>query len=97
MFPNFAEIFVIGLNKKFADESQFAAKYFSFQPGRKYDRIVAESSSGGQHSYAFVEKATGFVFKAAGWSAPAKGVRYQTIEAALEASDLYGSFLYIRG
>lgn len=67
------------------------------KPGRKFTRIV-EASGGQRHVHAFVENATGAVFKAAGWSAPAKGARYESVEAALEAvaktRSTNGGYLY---
>lgn len=97
----YAHTFVFLLNEKFKNEGEFASKNFSVMSGKKYDRIVQETT--GEHSsstsrsvHAFVERSTGHVFKAAGWPAPAKGVRYLTIEEAAEAADLYGYYLYAR-
>lgn len=96
----YAHTFVYLLNEKFKNEGEFASKNFSVMSGKKYDRIVQETSGdkfGGSRSvHAFVERATGHVFKAAGWPAPAKGVRYLTVEEAAEAADLYGGYLYAR-
>lgn len=39
--------------------------------GRKYLRVVAEGQGDSRSSHAFVERATGLVWKAAGWKAPA--------------------------
>lgn len=93
----FAQDFAALLQNKFKDEGDFASNQFSAMPGRKYDRIVADTKNGGsRHVHAFVERATGHVYKAAGWQAPAKNARYLTVEEAAEAADLYGSYLYAR-
>jgi len=43
--------------------------------GVKFVRIVQRETNGGGSAYCFVEVATGNVLKAAGFKAPAKGVR----------------------
>lgn len=47
-------------------------------PGAKYVRIVMDTHPGqryGRSVHAFVDLATGDLYKAAGWKAPAKGAR----------------------
>jgi hypothetical protein len=84
-----AQKFIDGLNVKFADYATFTVN-----PGRKFDKIVATTKPGGQaRVYAFVD-VDGNVYKAAGWAAPAKGVRYSSVTDALVKADRYGSFLY---
>jgi hypothetical protein len=60
------------------NHAQFAPNpvFFSVQQGRKYARIVKghEADGPGWSAYAFVD-ANGYIYKAAGWSAPAKGAR----------------------
>lgn len=69
----------------------------SVRPGRKFDKVMTGDAQRGETSiHCFVEKATGHVYKAAGLNAPAKGVRFATMEDALEVADLHGSYLYVR-
>jgi hypothetical protein len=90
--------FAAALTEKFASESEFASKEFSVSPGGvKFIRIVQQTPdhlNGSVHC--FVERATGRVFKAASWKAPAKNARYETMSAALAVADLYGRYLYAR-
>lgn len=58
--------------------------YYADKPGRKYTRVVLDSGNQ-RHVHAFVENATGAVFKAATWAAPAKGARHASVEDALAA------------
>lgn len=86
-----AQEFIDGLNAKFADYGTFTVN-----PGKKYDKIVVTTNLGSQGSvYAFVD-VDGNVYKAAGWSAPAKGIRYTSVAAALAKADRFGGFLYAR-
>lgn len=64
-------------------------------PGKVYQRVYVDSY--GQRSvHCFVDKA-GHVFKAAGWPAPAKGARYATMQAAVEAFNGSGTgYLYVK-
>lgn len=91
--------FVEKLNEKFAHEGY----EFSVMKGRRFDRIVVENirhgHSGQRSCFAFVERSTADLYKAAGWSAPAKHKRYngsELLNMAIEDSDPYGSFLYMR-
>lgn len=73
---------------------------FEIIPGRRFDKI-AKNHSYSRHVYAFVERATGDLYKAAGWKAPAKGVRFQLgtdsgYAKAVDAADNHGGFLYAR-
>lgn len=77
----------------------YADHFSADAPGPKFTRIVQrgwsspesqadspDEPTGLQRSvHAFVENATGHVYKAEGWKKPAKGVRYATVEDALEA------------
>lgn len=89
-----AQNFAHGLTEKFKSEQ--SPKTYEASAGRRFDRIASVYSDGGQSVHAFVERETGRVFKAAGWAAPAKGARYDGVEAALAAADPYGSYLYAR-
>lgn len=83
--------FVDGLNKKFGDRYTYSA-----MPGMKYDRIVSVARNSTQRmAFAFVD-VEGNVYKTAGWKGPANGVRYTSVAEAVDHSDPYGSFLYIR-
>lgn len=86
-----AEIFVKGLNAKFATDTL----RYEVDGLNKFDRIVMVNY-GSRSSHAFVEKATGAVYKSAGWKVPAKGVRYETVFEAIEAADRFGGYLYLR-
>lgn len=56
----------------------------SIDAGRKYHRIVRTEGSG-RSVYCFIDISTGDVLKAAGWKAPAKGVR-----GSIYSSDIIG-------
>lgn len=85
----FAQLFTFQLNAKFADYD------FTVESGSKFDRIVQKSIKyGGGSVHCFILKATGEVFKAAGYKQPAPGVRYSDVFLAAEASDVHGSYLY---
>jgi hypothetical protein len=88
-----AQAFIDGLNSK-PVTSEYAV--FTVAPGNKYDKIIAQPHNSSQkHVYAFVD-IDGNVYKAAGWQAPAKGIRFASVASALVMADPYGSFLYIR-
>ena len=87
------------LNEKFAADGY----EFSVMNGRRFDRIVIENVRHGHNDhrsvFAFVERSTGDLYKAAGWNAPAKHKRYngsELLNMAIEDADVYGSFLYMR-
>lgn len=91
---DFATAFAEALTEKFQDDA------FTVEPGRKYDRIVRRRSV-----YAFVNRETGELVKAATWSQPAKNKDGNTFEkyflntdegfmTALFNADPYGAFLY---
>ncbi len=70
---------------------------FEIQTGRKYHKIVAKN----QGVHAFVNKATGEVFKPASYKAPAKHVRYDLRiindrERCFSNADWAGGYLYLR-
>jgi hypothetical protein len=70
---------------------------YEARSGSKYTKIVVRRTGHFQESvHSFVD-ANGNVYKAAGWRAPAKGVRYrleQDMELLKHIVDPYGSYLY---
>jgi hypothetical protein len=67
--------------------------------GRKYFKLVTVHSERSRSVHSFVDRVTGDVLKAAGWAAPAKGVRFNLatgMNELLAAVDPYGSYLYMR-
>lgn len=81
---------------------------FRVDKGRKYSRVAIArflARDGNKErnwsAYFFVDNQTGDIFKAAGWKAPAKGVRFNIfhnagLEAMTRACDPYTGFLYQR-
>lgn len=102
--PTFeAALFAESLTLKFKDESEFASKMFAARAGKRYDKIMQGRTAECMESiHAFVDRDTGFVYKAAGINSPAKNIngvpdiRFEDVNKAIEASDLYGSYLYKR-
>jgi hypothetical protein len=84
------EAFVAALNTKFTDMGyEFSVE----RPGIKYTRIVRGGKA--QRSvYCFVD-GDGNILKAAGWKAPAKGVRGTLATVNIAKVDPYGSWLYL--
>jgi hypothetical protein len=79
--------------------SRLTPPIYEARAGKKYTKIVVRHSamSNFQESvHSFVD-AAGNVYKAAGWRAPAQGVRYrleQDMELLKVCVDPYGSYLY---
>ena len=93
----YAETFAQLLTEKFKGESESTPKVFKVEPGRKYDRITQETTDGHHKSvHAFVIRETGQVLKAAGYPAPARGVRFETVEAAAANATWSGGYLYMQ-
>lgn len=92
--------FAEALNVKFPEFE------FYIDAGVKFDKIVRRSRSSTRDTqrsvYAFVERSSGDLIKAAGWKAPAKlksgwATKYNLItefDKAVEESDFAGGFLY---
>ena len=86
---------------RYPNDTNRASSYtLSVDVLRKYWRIVMGD---GPHRsvHAFVDPSTGDVYKAAGWKAPAKGVRYNLLDdesfaRMLDGIDPFGSYLYVR-
>lgn len=74
-FETALDLFVLMVQGIMLDEMGDRAPQVSVDPrGKRYLRIVR--GDGVQRSvYCFVERDTGDIYKAAGWKAPAKGVR----------------------
>ena len=69
-----------------------------FVPGRKYGKVVF-AGTWQRSVHSFVDLSTGDLLKAAGWNAPAKGVRFnllQELDKVTAMADPYGSYLYKR-
>ena len=70
---------------------------YSITEGKKYYKLIEDG--GGVH--AFIDKATGGLYKPASFRAPAKHVRYHLLNDAsfqdcLSKADCHGSYLYIK-
>jgi hypothetical protein len=76
--------------------SHFKRSY-SITEGKKYYKLMEDG--GGVH--AFIDKATGGLYKPASFRAPAKYVRYQlfddvSFQDCLSRADCHGGYLYIK-
>lgn len=69
---------------------------FDFSKGLKYWKIFEHDNNGKHKSvHAFLEVATGNIFKPDSWKKPAKHIRYNIFEKNfLNNVDPYGSYLY---
>ena len=70
---------------------------YSITEGKKYYKLMEDG--GGVH--AFIDKATGGLYKPASFRAPAKYVRYQLLDDVsfqdcLSKADCHGGYLYIK-
>lgn len=90
---DYANVFVELLNMKF---EPLHGRTFGVAGGNKFDKITVERDGKAESVYCFIEKSTGFVYKAAGWTQPAKGVRFHSVLEAAEKCDRFGGFLYQR-
>lgn len=80
--------FVRELNEKYPSD---LGREFAFSAGKKYDRIITSYNGQNASAYAFVEKATGLLFKPASWASPAKHSRGNiNDESGLAACNEYG-------
>lgn len=87
------------LNKLGDDESGYVYTYTAVRLN-KYTKIVSTYRDGSRSVHAFVDPLTGDVYKAAGWKAPAKGVRFNLADDDSFADmmlrvDRHGSYLYM--
>lgn len=70
------------------------------EQGKKYLKLVMVSHTN-RSVHCFIDKNSGEVYKAASWKAPAKGVRYNLLNAesrdnCFKNADWSGSYLYLR-
>jgi hypothetical protein len=68
--------------------------------GSRYSKLIV-TIRGSASVHAFVENATGFLYKAASCKVPAKHVRYKLLDHdsfadCLKRADWAGSYLYLR-
>ena len=71
---------------------------FDIETGKKYYKVVM-SAHGNRSVHCFVDKTTGDVYKSASWKAPAKGIRYNLLDAGsrnqcYNLCDWSGGYLY---
>jgi hypothetical protein len=69
-------------------------------PGKRFVRIIMNIGGNRNSVHAFYEPSTGNVYKAAGYKAPAKHVRYNLLDDSsftrmIEVADWSGGYLYI--
>ena len=74
---------------------------FKVVEGKKYLKVVQTTEHRHESVHAFVDKATGDVYKAATWKQPAKIVRYnllndESFNNMIAKCDWAGSYLYIQ-
>jgi hypothetical protein len=70
-------------------------------PGKRYSRIVMIDQGEARSVHAFLDPRNGDVYKAAGWKAPAKHVRFNLLDDAsftrlIATCDWSGGYLYIK-
>lgn len=99
---NLAEKFAAALNEKFPVINSWDS-YFAVTRGRRFDRIITTRDGDAKRVYAFVERSSGKLVKAATWAAPAQNTKGELMsqysleeefDIALAAADLHGGFLY---
>lgn len=88
-------------------ETTVMRKKFLIEKGRKNYKVVAQEETAGgkvitRHAHCFVDINNGEVYKAASWSSPAKGARFDLLDPdsyslAIRVADPYGGYLYRRG
>lgn len=90
-----AETLAIGIGGRVAayidalNASSSDHHHFITQTGRKYIKVVdsrPDGPPGGGSVHAFIEIATGNVYKAAGWAKPAEHVRFRLMDDASYAA-----------
>jgi hypothetical protein len=87
------------LNKIANGSYEYRVSY-EIEEGRKYYKIIM-IQSGSRSVHAFVDKQTGDVYKSASWKSPAKGVRYNLLDAVSREkcyrnANWSGRYLYLR-
>jgi len=87
------------LNKIANGSYEYRVSY-EIEEGRKYYKII-KIQSGFCGVHAFVDKQTGDVYKPASWKSPAKGIRYNLLDAVSREkcyrnANWSGRYLYLR-
>ena len=83
--------FIAALNQKF---NSMGYTFSLDKPGSKNTRVVRTHVTS-RSVYCFLDS-NGNIFKAAGWKAPAKGIRGTLATLDMNTVDPYGSWLYIK-
>lgn len=92
--------FLNDASAKHTEKTQRTPQTYVLKGGRKYLRIASVGDVGNNYVHCFVDAATGDVYKAAGWKAPAlNGARFnllseESYEELKRRWDPYGSYLY---
>lgn len=90
------------LNRNYQATGRDNGVHFEQQaPGGRYSRIVLVDGGKARSVHAFLDVRTGDVYKAAGWKAPAKHVRFNLLDDGsfadlMEVCDWTGRYLYLR-
>lgn len=101
MVTETTQAFVEALNEKFATP-QFR---IDATAGRNYDKIINVNIAADGHEtrsvHAFIDRKTLGLLKAAGWAAPAKGIRFnlsnpEALGNVIRQADRFGGYLYAR-
>jgi len=86
-----------------AEDGPLEAHFECQEPrrGQRYVRIVEVRNGKASSVHAFYDQRTGDVYKAAGWKAPAKHIRFNLLDDAsftcmLQRLDWSGHYLYLR-
>lgn len=71
---------------------------YEIEEGRKYYKVIM-IARGSKSVHCFVDKQTGDVYKSASWKSPAKGIRYNLLDAVsreqcYRRASWSGSYLY---
>ena len=75
---------------------------YYLETGRKYYKLIMQYKDSKSRSvHCFIDKKTGQIFKPASWKAPAKGARYNLLDAnsreeCYRRADWSGGYLYLR-
>ncbi len=73
---------------------------FVIEEGKKYYKVIM-IANGSRSVHCFVDKQTGDVYKSASWKSPAKGIRYNLLDAVsrekcYRSLDWAGRYLYMK-
>lgn len=80
----------------FADMPDQRPTFGLSKPGHNYVRIIAKPDTCHASAWGFVELATGDIFKAAGWSKPAKHARGNIADAEYGRNYVWTGPRYLR-